>query len=38
MFSKSLIMPLGFAMLAISGLLFQLAMYALETPVTQLHP
>ncbi|AHG45439.1 hypothetical protein RLEG12_20385 [Rhizobium leguminosarum bv. trifolii CB782] len=38
MFSKSLIMPYGFAMLAISGLLFQLAVYALDTPVTHLHP
>ncbi|EJZ21623.1 hypothetical protein RCCGEPOP_09022 [Rhizobium sp. Pop5] len=38
MFSKSLIMPFGFAMLAIAGLLFQLASYALETPITQLYP
>ncbi|ARM88507.1 hypothetical protein RHEC894_CH02210 [Rhizobium sp. CIAT894] len=38
MFSKSLIMPFGFALLAISGLLFQLAVHALETPVTQLQP
>lgn len=36
MFSKSLIMPFGFAMLAIAGLAFQLAVYALETPVTVL--
>ena len=38
MFSKSLIMPVGFALLAIAGLLFQLAVYALETPVTLLQP
>jgi hypothetical protein len=38
MFSKSLIMPFGLATLAIAGLLFQIAIHALETPVTQLHP
>ena len=38
MFSKSLIMPAGFALLAVAGLLFQLAVYALETPVTLLQP
>ncbi|MGZ2483541.1 hypothetical protein ACVITL_002064 [Rhizobium pisi] len=38
MFRKSLIMPFGFATLAIAGLLFQIAIHALETPVTQLHP
>lgn len=36
MFSQSLIMPFGFAALAIAGLLFQLAVHALETPVTLL--
>ncbi|EJC79349.1 hypothetical protein Rleg4DRAFT_0941 [Rhizobium leguminosarum bv. trifolii WSM2297] len=38
MFSKSLIMPYSFATLAISGLLFQLAVHALEVPVTHLYP
>ena len=38
MSSKSLIMPLGFAVLALSGVLFQLAAYALQSPVTYLHP
>jgi len=38
MFTKSLIMPFGFATLAIAGLLFQLTVYALHTPVTLLHP
>lgn len=38
MFSKSLIMPVGFAVLAIAGLLFQVAVHALETPVTLLQP
>lgn len=38
MFSKSLIMPVGFAVLAIAGLLFQIAVRALETPVTLLQP
>ncbi|MBB3351953.1 hypothetical protein FHT70_001871 [Rhizobium sp. BK049] len=38
MFSKSLIMPFGFAILALSGLMFQLVAYLLETPVTVLHP
>ncbi len=38
MFSKSLIMPFGFAILAIAGLLFQFVAYLLETPVTLLHP
>lgn len=38
MFMKSLIMPLGFAILAISGLLFQIAAYVLNSPVTVLQP
>ncbi|MBB4519981.1 UNVERIFIED_ORG: hypothetical protein M2435_000764 [Rhizobium sophorae] len=38
MFSKSLIMPFGFAMLAIAGLLFQIAARALNSPVTLLQP
>ncbi len=38
MFSNSLIMPFGFAMLAVAGLLFQLMAYLLETPVTLLQP
>ncbi|MGZ2424337.1 hypothetical protein EV131_101399 [Rhizobium laguerreae] len=38
MFSKSLIMPVGFAMLAIAGLLFQIAANALDSPVTMLQP
>ncbi|ANM10665.1 hypothetical protein AMK06_CH02315 [Rhizobium sp. N541] len=38
MFTKSLIMPLGFAMLAIAGLLFQIAAHALHSPVTMLQP
>ncbi|ANL53375.1 hypothetical protein AMC82_CH02217 [Rhizobium phaseoli] len=37
-FSKSLIMPFGFAILAAAGLLFQLIAYLLETPVTLLQP
>jgi hypothetical protein len=35
MFTKSLIMPFGFATLALAGLLFQLSAHA---PVTLLHP
>ncbi|ARQ10236.1 hypothetical protein NXC12_CH02215 [Rhizobium etli] len=38
MLSKSLIMPFSFAILALSGLLFQFVAYLLETPVTVLHP
>ncbi|MGZ2380268.1 hypothetical protein ACVIRO_001650 [Rhizobium ruizarguesonis] len=38
MFSKSLIMPFSFAMLAIAGLLFQIAAHALYSPVTMLQP
>lgn len=38
MFTKSLIMPLGFAMLAVAGLLFQIVAYALHSPVTVLQP
>lgn len=38
MFSKSLIMPVGFAILAIAGLLFQIATHALHSPVTMLQP
>lgn len=38
MFTKSLIMPFGFATLAVTGLLFQLIAHALDTPVTLLHP
>jgi hypothetical protein len=38
MFSKSLIMPLGFAMLAVAGLLFQIITHALHSPVTLLQP
>lgn len=38
MFSKSLIMPFGFALLAISGLLFQIIAHALHSPVTMLQP
>lgn len=38
MFSKSLIMPVGFAILAIAGLLFQIATHALHYPVTMLQP
>lgn len=36
MFSKSLIMPFSFVMLAIAGLLFQIATHALHSPVTLL--
>lgn len=38
MFTKSLIMPFSFAMLAVAGLLFQLLVHALHTPVTLLQP
>jgi hypothetical protein len=38
MFTKSLIMPFGYAMIAIAGLLFQIASYALHSPVTVLQP
>lgn len=38
MSSKSLIMPLGFAILALSGLLFQLLTHALHMPATLLQP
>lgn len=38
MFTKSLIMPFGFATLAVGGLLFQLMVHALQAPVTLLHP
>lgn len=38
MFTKYLIMPYGFAALALAGLLFQLAAHALNTPVTLLQP
>jgi hypothetical protein len=38
MFNKSLLMPAGFAALAFSGLMFQIATHALSTPVTMLHP
>jgi len=38
MFTKSLLMPVGFAALAFSGLMFQIAAYAFSTPVTLLHP
>lgn len=38
MFSKSLIMPFGFALLAIAGLLFQIVAYAVHSPVTLLQP
>lgn len=38
MFTKSLIMPFGFATLALAGLLFQLSVHALQAPVTLLHP
>lgn len=38
MFSKSLIMPVGFALLAIAGLLFQIVAHALHSPVTLLQP
>ncbi len=38
MFTKSLLMPVGFAVLAFSGLMFQIGVHALSTPVTQLIP
>jgi len=38
MSGKSLIMPLGFAALALSGLLFQLISHAMHMPVTLLQP
>lgn len=38
MFSKSSIMPLSLATLALSGLIFQFINYVLHTPVTLLHP
>jgi hypothetical protein len=38
MFTKSLLMPVGFAALAFSGLMFQVAVHALSTPVTVLLP
>jgi hypothetical protein len=38
MFAKYLIMPYGFAGLALAGLLFQLAAHALHSPVTLLQP
>ncbi|AHF84076.1 hypothetical protein RLEG3_20680 [Rhizobium leguminosarum bv. trifolii WSM1689] len=38
MFRKSLIMPFGFAMLAIAGLLFQIVSHTLHSPVTLLQP
>lgn len=34
MSSKSIIMPLGFALLALSGLLFQIAAHLLHAPMT----
>jgi hypothetical protein len=38
MFEKSLLMPVGFAALAFSGLMFQIAAHAFIAPVTVLHP
>jgi hypothetical protein len=38
MFSKSSIMPLSLATLALSGLIFQFINYVLHTPVTLLRP
>jgi hypothetical protein len=38
MFTKSLLMPAGFAALAFSGLMFQIAAHAFSAPVTLLHP
>lgn len=38
MFTKSLLMPAGFAALAFSGLMFQIAVHTLSAPVTLLHP
>ena len=38
MFNKNLMMPLGLLALTVSGLLFQVATYALHTPLMSLHP
>jgi hypothetical protein len=38
MFDRNLMMPLGLVALTVSGLLFQVATFALHTPVTSLHP
>jgi hypothetical protein len=38
MLNKNLMMPLGLLALAVSGLLFQVATYAMHTPLTSLHP
>jgi len=38
MFTKSLLLPAGFAALAFSGLMFQIAAHAFSAPVTLLHP
>jgi hypothetical protein len=38
MFDRNLMMPLGLLALTVSGLLYQVATFALHTPLTALHP